>query len=97
MSGIKIALDSAELAAVRRLAEELKLTPEDVAYCALNRLMLQADGLEAREDIIQTKAWRKENLPLWSDSAGSVHAYESMPDEEPAPKHKHHPHGSPES
>ena len=94
MSGIKIALDSAEIAAVRRLAEELKVNPEDVGYCALNRLMMQMESLEAREDIIQTKAWRKENLPLWSDSAGSVHAYESMPDEEPQPheRHKHHPH-----
>lgn len=90
MSAIKISLDSAELAAVRRLAEELNVRPEDLAYCALNRLMLQSDHLEAREDIIQTKAWRKDNLPLWSDSAGSVHAYESMPDEESQPHHKHH-------
>lgn len=92
MSAIKISLDSAELAAIRRFAEELNVTPEDIAYCALNRLMLQAESAEAREDIIQTKAWRKDNLPLWSDSAGSVHAYEAMPDEEPQPKsHHHHP------
>jgi len=90
MSAIKIALDSAEITAVRRLAEELNVAPEDVAYCALNRLMLLTENAEAREDIIQTKAWRKDNLPLWSDSAGSVHAYESMPDEEPQPKKHHH-------
>lgn len=89
MSAIKLALDSAEIAAVRRLAEELNVAPEDVAYCALNRLMLQMESAEAREDIIQTKAWRKDNLPLWSDSAGAVHAYESMPDEESQPKKKH--------
>jgi hypothetical protein len=90
MSAIKISLDAAELAAVRRFAEELNVNPEDVAYAALNRLMLQMESAEAREDIIQTKDWRRDNLPLWSDSAGSVHAYEAMPDEEPQPKH--HPH-----
>jgi hypothetical protein len=26
---------------------------------------------------------------LWSDSAGSIHAYESMPDEQPQPRVKH--------
>ena len=90
MSAIKISLDSAELAAIRRLAEELNVQPEDVAYCALNRLMMQVEHLEAREDILQTKAWRKDNLPIWSDSAGSVHAYESMPDESSQPRHHHH-------
>lgn len=93
MSAIKISLDSAELAAVRRYADELHVTPEDVAYSALNRLMMNSASGEVREDIIQTKAWRKDNLPLWSDSAGSVHAYEAMPDEEPQPRH-HHPHQS---
>jgi len=91
MSAIKIALDSAEIAAVRRLAEELNVSPEEIAYCALNRLMLLQENAEAREDIVQTKAWRKDNLPLWSDSAGSVHAYEGMPDEEPQPRKHHHP------
>ena len=85
MSAIKIQLDSAEFAAVSRYARELNVKPEDVAYAALNRLMLSSESKEAREDILDTKAWRGDNLPLWSDSAGSIHAYESMPDEEPAP------------
>lgn len=90
MYGIKIHLESAEFAAVKRLADELGVKPEEVAYAALNRLMLQSEDREAREDVRQTRDWRKDNLPLWSDSAGSVHAYESMPDEEPQPKAKHH-------
>lgn len=89
MYAIKLHLESAEFAAVKRLAEELEIKPEDIAYAALNRLMLQADESEVRADILHTKEWKGENLPLWSDSAGSVHAYESMPDEEPRPKVKH--------
>lgn len=90
MSGIKIHLDTAELQAVMRLAKELSVSPEDVAYAALNRLMLQSENGAVRDDVLQTRNWRKENLPMWSDSAGSVHAYESLPDEEPAP-HPRHP------
>lgn len=89
MSAIKLILESAEFDAVKRLADEMHIKPEDIAYAALNRLMLQADEKEVREDILHTRSWRGDNLPLWSDSAGAVHAYESMPDEEPAPRVKH--------
>ena len=85
MSGIKLHLDNAEHAAVQRFADTLKVRVEDVAYAALNRLMTQARNPEVATDIVETKAWRRDNLPLWSDSAGSVHAYEGQPDDEPAP------------
>jgi len=85
MSGIKIHLDAAELAAVGRLAQALQVSPEDIAYAALNRLMLAAREPAVQADIVQTKAWRGDNLPLWSDSAASIHAYESMPDEPSQP------------
>lgn len=85
MSAIKIRLDIAELAAVERYARSLHLTPEDVAYSALNRLMLEAADPAVKMDIVETCAWRGENLPLWSDSAGSVHAYEGMPDDPSVP------------
>lgn len=88
MPAIKIQLDSAEYAAVLRFAREIHVKPEDVAYAALNRLMQGSDTLEARVDIVDTKAWRGDNLPLWSDSAGAVHAYESMPDEASAPRRR---------
>jgi len=88
MSAIKLYLDAAEYAAVRRLSEQMKIKPEDLLYAALNRLMTQQDDPEMRRDVLQTRDWRGENLPLWSDSAGSVHAYESMPDEASRPSRK---------
>lgn len=89
MSGIKLHLEAAEAAAVQRFADQLKVRPEDVVYAALNRLMMNRRDAEVEEDIVHTRAWRRENLPLWSDSAGSVHAYEGKPDDEPAPNTRH--------
>lgn len=89
MSGIKLHLEAAEIAAVERFAKKIHVTPEDLLFCALNRLMTACDDPAVLKDIHETKAWRGDNLPLWSDSAGSVHAYEGMPDEEPEPARKH--------
>jgi hypothetical protein len=76
---IKLHLDEAESAPVVRLADALQVNPEDVLYAALNRLMLQAGETELHREIVQTRLVRTNNLPLWADSAGSVHAYEGMP------------------
>lgn len=81
MPVIKIYLEDEEYAPVARLAEQLHLKPQDVAYSGLNRLMLDAKNQEVRTDISNTKLWRKDNLPRWGDSARSVHAYESKADE----------------
>jgi len=59
--------------------------PEALAYCALNRLMLDANNPALRAEIVQTWDWHRENLPLWSDSGGGPHAYEGRPDDEPVP------------
>lgn len=83
MSSIKLHLEYAEYDAVCRYAQALGVSPEDVAYAALNRLMLACDSAEVHRDIAETREWRRHNLPLWSDSAGSVHAYEGKPDDEP--------------
>lgn len=85
MPSIKLHLEQAEYDAVARFAETLKTKPEAVAYSALNRLMLNARSPEVRTDILETWAWRRDNLPLWSDSACSVHAYEGKGDDEPEP------------
>lgn len=85
MSAIKLHLEMAELDAVQRYAESLHVSPEDVLYCALNRLMLTGREAATQLDIRETKVWRRENLPLWSDSAASVHAYEGKHDHEPVP------------
>jgi len=63
MSALKLHLDSEELAAVERVAAMLNVKPEDVAYAALNRLMLQARDPAVHEEIVETRAWRRDNLP----------------------------------
>ena len=85
MSALKIHLEMAEIDAVHRYAEALQVKPEDVAYAALNRLMLAARDPAVQQDIRETSQWRHHNLPLWSDSAASVHAYEGKHDAEPEP------------
>lgn len=85
MSTIKVHLETAEYDAVVRYAEALGVDPEDIAYAALNRLMLACENPDVNRDIAETREWRQNNLPLWSDSAGSVHAYEGKPDDEPTP------------
>ena len=85
MSAIKIHLEMAEIDAVQRYADSLHVKPEDVAYAALNRLMLTARDPVVQQDIRETSQWRHHNLPLWSDSAASVHAYEGKHDAEPEP------------
>jgi hypothetical protein len=80
---IKIHLDDAEMNPVVRLARLLHVEPEDVAYAALNRLMLQAREPAVQSEIVNLKHAKAANLPLWADTAGSVHAYEGMRDCEP--------------
>ena len=87
MPVIKVYLDDEEFAPISRLAEELHLQPDDVAYAALNELMLRADDPVIRADITYAHFWRRANLPQWSDSARSVHAYEGKADDPPT-EHK---------
>lgn len=84
MPAIKIHLEDAEHDAVVRLAELLRVRPEDVAFAALNRLMLNAKESAVQDDILFTLRWRQDNLPLWADSAYAVHNYEGLSPNEPA-------------
>ena len=91
MSVIKLHLEHAEYSAVARYAEALGVDPEEIAYAAMNRLMIACGQPDVNRDIIETREWRRENLPIWSDSACSIHAYEGKPDDEPEPaRHRHH-------
>lgn len=85
MPTIKLHLEQAEYDAVARYATSLNVKPEAVAYAALNRLMLDARNTAVRADIVETWEWHHHNLPIWSDSACSVHAYEGKGDDEPTP------------
>jgi hypothetical protein len=84
MSAIKLHLEMAERDALDRYANSLGVSSEDVVYAALNRLLMnEARNPETIQDIRETMDWRKHNLPLWSDSSASVHAYEGKHDAQP--------------
>jgi hypothetical protein len=85
MASIKLHLEAAESDAVARYAESIGTKSEAVLYAALNRLMLAARDPAVRDEILQTWAAKEQNLPLWADSACSVHAYEGKADDEPEP------------
>lgn len=85
MSAIKLHLEMSERDALERYAGSLHVSTEDVLYCALNRLLMHGRDPEVQQDIRETKAWRRDNLPLWSDSVSSPHAYEGKPHAEAAP------------
>jgi hypothetical protein len=85
MPAIKLHLEQAEYAPIERLAEEIHAKPEAIVYAAVNRLMLDCRRPELRDEILETWDAHKDNLPLWTDSACSVHAYEGKPDDGPHP------------
>jgi hypothetical protein len=89
MSAIKIHLPEEELDAVHRYALSLGVSPEDIAYAGLNRLMLgiKTDEPAINREIVEARDWRRNNLALWSDSARSVHAYEGKVDDHSEPSH----------
>ncbi len=85
MPSIKVHLEQAEYDAVARLAAALDVKPEAVVYGGLNRVMMEGKNPATRAEIVDTWESHRVNLPLWSDSACSVHAYEGKPDDEPEP------------
>lgn len=78
MQSIKIRLELDEFAPIVRLAEELKVTPEDIAYVALDSLMQQIGNETVRKQLLSSAAGRKQSLPKWADQPRQIHAYESM-------------------
>jgi hypothetical protein len=86
MPVIKLHLEQEEYAPIVRAAERLHVSPEDIVYAGLHRMMLtRADPL-AWAEVADLRLGRKDNLPRWADSARSVHAYEGKHDDysEPA-------------
>jgi len=78
MHTIKIHLENEEYQPVLRLAQQLKLAPEDIAFAGLN-LMMQAAGDPAlHEEMVRLKKSRAGQLPGWADHSREIHAYESM-------------------
>lgn len=79
---MRLHLATEELAAVNRAAERLDIKSEDLVYVALDRLMLQLNDPIVRSELVREAANRTRTLPRWSDTARSVHIYESQPDDE---------------
>jgi hypothetical protein len=78
---IKLHLDPEEFAPIDRLANELQVTPEAIAYAGLNEIMSRARDAAVRKEIVALHAGRREGLPTWADDARGVHIYESKQDE----------------
>ena len=78
---IKLHLDREEFAPIARLAKELHVTPEAVAYAGLNALMIRAEEAGTRKEIVDQHVGRRQGLPAWADGARGVHIYESKHDE----------------
>lgn len=97
---IKLHLDYAEYAPIERAAEAFGCKPEDLVYAAVNLYMLRlgsfteqcgpdcqkmfTDYETMKAGVLNMKLARKDNLPLWADSAGSVHNYEGLGPDQPA-------------
>lgn len=88
MPVIKVQLEREELAAIKRRADELGISVQDLAYGALSCSMSHVREPACRVRIDEAVKDRGKDLPLWSDSARSVSIYESLPDihQEPGPK-----------
>src|SRR5690606_36586920 len=71
MHAIKIHLEPAEHAVISRFARALQVSPEDIAYAALDQLMIDAQTPEVQRAVKECCQWRKNNLPLWADTERS--------------------------
>ncbi len=78
---IKLHLDPEEFAPIERLARELRVTPEAIAYAGLHRLMECVKDVTTQKEIADLHLGRREGLPRWADRARGVHIYESKHDE----------------
>jgi hypothetical protein len=85
MPAIKIHLGHEELAAIRRRAEAVGVSVEDLAYGAINCSMSHCLEKGCADRIATAVRQRKADLPLWADSARSVSIYEGKPDVEQQP------------
>ena len=87
MPVVKIHLQRQELSAVSRRAAELGITEAALAYGALSCLMDRIKEPSYRAEIVHAVGGKGHDLPLWSDSAPSIAAYEGGQGEgsEPGP------------
>ena len=97
---IKLSLNQSEYDPIARTAKAFGCKVEDIVYLAVDEYMsrignfnqqsgpncklIHTDLNAMRDAALNTRNARKNNLPMWADSAASVHIYESMPDAEPS-------------
>lgn len=82
MPVIRIHVAHEELSAMRRRAEAVGISVEDLVYGAINCSMSHCLEQYCTPRIKEAVAGRKGDLPLWADSARSVAVYEGQPDVE---------------
>jgi len=89
MGAIKIYLEYAEHDAVRRYAEALGVSDEDIAYAALNRLMLQLKTAEEEIDrqVVEVRDSRQHSRSPFGDPAGPVPLPEGQAGDWSEPSH----------
>ncbi len=75
MNGIRIHLDAAEQDAVQRHAEALGVDSEDIAYTALNRLLLELkrNEKEIDQEIVNVRDCRHRSPPMGMEFGANRH------------------------
>jgi len=76
MPTIRVHLEAEEYEPIQRLAKKLDIKMEDIAYTAINQLMMKQADRDFEEALQKTHKWRKKDLPKWADKAQEIHAYE---------------------
>jgi hypothetical protein len=80
MPVIKIHLEHEELSAIQRRAGELGVSVKDLVYGAIHCSMSHGREPLCKVRVDHAVHDRGKDLPLWSDSARSVAAYEGQND-----------------
>ncbi len=75
---IKVHLEAEEYEPIQRLAKNLDIKMENIAYAAINQLMMKQANRDFEKDLQKIHQWRKKDLPKWADKAQEIHAYEGM-------------------
>jgi len=94
---IKLHLEREEYEPIERTAEAIGCDAEDVVFAAVDAFMSRLGNLDGycgpncrhtfkdhetmRAYVKNLKDSRKDNLPIWADTAGGAHNYESFPAE----------------
>lgn len=83
MSAIKLELEHTEYHAVVCYAEALGVSPEDIAYAALDRLMQTCEAPELNRAITEIRERRRQSRTPWGTAAQKPASLAQPFDDEP--------------